>query len=224
VGEAIGAILPLAVGVAISPVPIIAVVLMLVTKRARSNGPAFVAGWLAGLAIVGAIVLAIAGGADASDEGEPATWASVLELVLGVLLVLAAGRRWRGRPAAGVEPETPKWMQAIDGFSPVKSLGAGVLLSGLNPKNLMLSIAAGAAIAQTGISSGEQVVAYAVFAVLGTIGVGMPVVLYFVMGERAKGVLERLKTWMGVHNAAIMTVLLLVIGVKLIGSAIGALA
>lgn len=223
-GEAIGAILPLAVGVAISPVPIIAVVLMLVTKRARSNGPAFVIGWLAGLAVVGAIVLAIAGDADASDQGEPATWASVLELVLGALLVLAALRQWRGRPAAGVESETPKWMQAIDGFSPVKSLGAGALLSGLNPKNLMLSIAAAAAIAQTGISGGEQALAYAVFAVLGTVGVGVPVVLYFVMGERAKDVLDRLKGWMGVHNAAIMTVLLLVIGVKLIGSAIGALA
>jgi hypothetical protein len=224
VGEAIGAILPLAVGVAISPVPIIAVVLMLVTTRARTNGPAFVAGWLAGLAIVGAIVLAVAGGADASDQGEPATWASVLELVLGVLLVLAAGRQWRRRPAPGVEPEPPKLLQAIDGFSPIKSLGAGALLSGLNPKNLMLSIAAAAAIAQTGIPSGEQVVAYAVFAVIGTLGVGVPVVLYFVLGERAQGMLGRLKTWMGVHNAAIMTVLLLVIGVKLIGSAIGALS
>jgi hypothetical protein len=40
VGQAIGQVLPLAVGVALSPVPIIAVVLMLVTERARVNGPA----------------------------------------------------------------------------------------------------------------------------------------------------------------------------------------
>lgn len=223
-GEAIGDILPLAVGVALSPIPIIAVVLMLVTERARSNGPAFVAGWLAGLAIVGAIVLAVAGGADASDDGEPATWASVLELVLGALLVLAALRQWRGRPAAGEEPEAPKWMAAIDAFSPVKSFGMGALLSGLNPKNLMLAVAAAAAIAQTGIAGGEQAVAYAVFAVLGTLGVGIPVVLYLAMGERSQELLDRLKHWMSVHNAAIMTVLLLVIGVKLIGSVIGALA
>lgn len=223
-GEAIGQILPLAVGVALSPIPIIAVVLMLVTKRARSNGPAFVAGWLAGLAIVGAIVLAVVGSAGASDQGEPKTWVSVLELVLGVLLVLAAGRRWRDRPAAGVESEPPKWMHAIDSFSPARALGAGALLSGLNPKNLMLAIAAAAAIAQTGIPGGEQAVAYAIFAVLGTLGVGIPVFLYFVMGERSQDVLDRLKGWMGTHNAAIMGVLLLVIGVKLIGSAIGSLA
>ena len=53
-GEAIGQSLPLAVGVALSPVPIIAVVLMLTTPRARVNGPAFVLGWLVGLGIVGA--------------------------------------------------------------------------------------------------------------------------------------------------------------------------
>jgi hypothetical protein len=45
-GEAIGQLLPLAVGVAVSPMPIVAVILMLVTPRARSNGPAFLLGWL----------------------------------------------------------------------------------------------------------------------------------------------------------------------------------
>jgi threonine/homoserine/homoserine lactone efflux protein len=222
-GEAIGEILPLAVGVALSPIPIVAVVLILVTERARANAPAFVAGWLAGLAIVGAIVLAVAGGADANDGGEPAKWASVLELVLGVLLLLFALRRWRRRPT-GDEPATPKWMAAVDAFSPVKSFGMGVVLAALNPKNLVLAIAAGAAIAQTGIAGGEQAVAYAVFAILGTVGIGIPVVLYVVMGERSRQPLDRLKGWMSTHNAAIMSVLLLVIGVKLIGSGIGALA
>ncbi len=60
-GQAIGGSLPLAVGIAISPIPIIAVVLMLTTPRARANGPAFLAGWVLGLGIVGAIVLALAG-------------------------------------------------------------------------------------------------------------------------------------------------------------------
>jgi len=39
-GQAIGDILPLAIGVALSPVPIIAIVLMLGTPRARANGTA----------------------------------------------------------------------------------------------------------------------------------------------------------------------------------------
>lgn len=223
-GEAIGQILPLAVGVALSPIPIIAVVLMLVTERARSNGPAFVAGWLVGLAIVGAIVLAAASGGDASDDGAPATWVSILKLVLGVLLLLVAVRQWRGRPGEGDEPKTPKWMQTIDSFTPSKSFGMAALLSGLNPKNLLLAIAAGAAIAQTGVSTGEEIVAYAVFTLIATVGVGLPVVLYFALGDRSRQLLDRLNTWMGRNNAAIMAVLCLVIGAKLIGDAISALA
>jgi Sap, sulfolipid-1-addressing protein len=43
--------------VALSPVSIGAVVLMPATRRGRVNGPAFLAGWRAGMAVLGAIVL-----------------------------------------------------------------------------------------------------------------------------------------------------------------------
>jgi hypothetical protein len=42
VKEGIGQVLSLGLGVALSPVPIIAVVLLLATPRGRVNGPAFV--------------------------------------------------------------------------------------------------------------------------------------------------------------------------------------
>lgn len=183
VGDAIGQVLSLAVGVALSPVPIIAVVLMLGTPRARANGPAFVVGWVVGLSVVGTIVLLAASGGGASDGGEPATWVDVVELVLGLLLVLLAVRQWRGRPHEGDEA-LPKWMQAIDTFTPAKALGMGVLLSAVNPKNLILTLAAAAAIAQTGIDAGQQAVALAVFVVIGTLGPGLPVAIYFALGAR----------------------------------------
>jgi threonine/homoserine/homoserine lactone efflux protein len=224
VGTAIGDVLPLAVGVALSPVPIIAVILMLVTERARVNGPAFILGWLLGLAIVGAFVLLVADPANANDDGEPATWVDILKLVLGLLLVRIALEQWRGRPHHGEEPSTPKWMGAIEQFSPAKALGAGAVLAGANPKNLLLAVAAAAAIAQTGIPGGEQAVAYAVFAIIGTIGVAAPVVIYFAMGDRAGPILDSLKAWMAAHNAVIMAVLCLVIGAKLVGDGIAGLS
>jgi threonine/homoserine/homoserine lactone efflux protein len=224
VGAAIGQVLSLGVGVALSPVPIIAVVLMLGTPRARGNGPAFVLGWVVGLAVVGTIVLFAASGADASDSGEPATWVGVLELVLGGLLALLAIRQWRGRPHAGDEAVLPKWMQAIDTFPPGKALGMGVLLSAVNPKNLILTFGAASAIAQTGADTASQAVALAVFIAIGTLGPGLPVAIYFALGTRAKGVLDDLKSWMAAHNAAIMAVLCLVIGAKLIGDGISGLS
>jgi threonine/homoserine/homoserine lactone efflux protein len=219
-GDAIGQVLSLGVGVALSPVPIIAVVLMLATPRARSNGPAFIAGWILGLAVAGTIVLLASSGADASDQGEPADWVSVLKLVLGALLVLVAVRQWRGRPHGDEHPELPKWMETIDTFRPGKAAAFGALLSGLNPKNLLLAVGAAAAIAQTGIPAGEQAVALAVFVAIGTLGPGAPVALYFALGERSKHALDELRRWMGANNAAIMAVLCLVIGAKLVGDGI----
>jgi threonine/homoserine/homoserine lactone efflux protein len=224
VGDAIGQVLPFGVGVALSPVPIIAVVLMLGTPRARANGPAFVVGWVVGLAVVGAIVLVAASGGDASEGGEPATWVDVVKLVLGGLLVLLAVKQWRARPREGDEAVLPKWMQAIDTFAPGKALAMGALLSGVNPKNLILTLGAAAAIAQTGIDTGQQAVALAVFIVIGTLGPGLPVAIYFALGPRAEHVLDELKRWMAGHNAAIMAVLCLVIGAKLIGDGISGLA
>jgi hypothetical protein len=222
-GEAIGQSLPLAIGVALSPVPIIAVVLMLTTSRARANGPAFVLGWLLGLGVVGAMVLALAGPGEASESGQPATWVSWVKLLLGVLLLLVAARQFRGRPREGEEAPLPKWMGAIERFKAGAALGGGAALAGANPKNLLLAIGGAAAIAQTGIAGGQQVIAYAVFAVIGTLGVAAPVVIYFAMGRRSAEVLGRLKDWMGHNNAVIMAVLCLVIGMKLIGDAISGL-
>jgi Sap, sulfolipid-1-addressing protein len=223
-GQAIGQTLSLAVGVALSPVPIIAVILMLVTPRAHTNGPAFIVGWLAGLAIVGAVVLLVAGPTNANDNGEPATWVDILKIVLGALVLRIALRQWRRRPHEGEEAATPKWMGAIDAFTPVKAAGAGAVLAGANPKNLLLAVAAAAAIAQTGIPGGQQAGAYAVFALIGTVGVAAPVVIYFVLGDRSGPVLDRLKQWMAEHNAVIMAVLCLVIGAKLIGDGITGLS
>ncbi|MGH8774695.1 MAG: GAP family protein [Jiangellaceae bacterium] len=223
-GEAIGQVLPLGVGVALSPLPIVAVVLMLGTPRARSNGPAFLLGWLLGILAVGTVVLLVSGGADASDDGDLAAWVSWLEVVLGLGLLLVAVRTWRGRPKGDEPGELPSWMHAVDAFTPVRSLGMGALLSGVNPKNLLLVLAAAAAIAQTGIDTGQQIVALVVFALIGAIGPAIPVVIYFAMGDRAERLLADLKTWLGQNNAAIMAVLCLVIAAKLIGDGIAGLA
>jgi threonine/homoserine/homoserine lactone efflux protein len=115
-------------------------------------------------------------------------------------------------------------MQAIDTFTTGKSFGFGALLSGVNPKNLALTIAAATAIAQTGISGGEAAGAMAVFILIGSLTILAPVVIYFAMGAKAAVILDEVKTWMAANNATIMTVLLLVLGAKLIGDAIGGLS
>ena len=133
-------------------------------------------------------------------------------------------RQFRGRPRNGEEASLPKWIGVVDRFTPVQALGVGAAEGGINPKRLLLVVAGAAAIAQTGIPAGQQAIAYAVFAVIGTLGVGAPVVLYFALGKRSAELLGRLKDWMGQHNAVILTVLCLVLGAMLLGDAISGLS
>ena len=107
---------------------------------------------------------------------------------------------------------------------PAAALGLAAVLSGANPKNLLLAVARRRRDRQTGIPGGQQAIAYLIFALIGTLGVGIPVVIYFAMGERSEKLLAGLKDWMSAHNAVIMSVLCLIIAAKLIGDAISSLA
>jgi hypothetical protein len=218
--QGISAILTFAVGVAISPVPIIAVILMLFSARARINGPLFLLGWAAALSVVSFVVYF---GADASDPATSSGAADAIswgKLVLGVLLLAMAARNWRSRPAAGEQPDMPKWMDGIDALAPGKALTLGLLLAGVNPKNLILTVGAAAGLAQLGLPTGDAVVSLIVFVVLASITIALPVIYYLVGGDRAHATLDSLKAWLTVHNNAVMAVLFLVFGVNLIANAI----
>lgn len=212
--------LPLAVAVAIFPVPIIAVVLVLGSPHGRAKGLAFVLAWLVGLGAVGALVLLFAGALDASEPSEPATWVNIVLLALGVLLLVLAAKQWRGRPRVGDETPVPGWMSTIDEFTTAKAAGAGFALSALNPKNVLLTVAAAAEIAERGLPAGEQAVVLVGFVLIASAGVFAPLVLTLALGDRSHGLLDELRVWMARYNAVIMCVLFLLIGAKLIGDAI----
>jgi hypothetical protein len=213
-GQAIGEVLPFAIGVAISPVPIIAVILVLFSARARVNGPVFLAAWVVGVAVVSVVVYLIADGGDVSTDDGASDTTNWIKLLLGVLLVVLAVRGWR-RAHAATATEPPKWMASIDSLTPVKTAGLAVLLSALNPKNLALSLAAGASLAQAGVSGSEATVGLVVFVLVASASIALPVAFYLLGGDRAADVLDGWKAWLSTHNDAVMAVLFLVFGVVL---------
>lgn len=222
-GAAIGQSLPVAVGVLVSPLPIVAVVLMLVSGRAKANAFAFLVGWFVAVGAVTLLVALLAGAGSDTEAGTP-LWAAIVKIVLGLALLLLAVKQWRGRPRTGVEPPAPKWMAAIDGFTPVKAAGLAVLLGAVNPKNLLLVVSGGTAIATAAAGdTNAQVVASVVFALVASLGVATPVFIYLFTGDRAATMLDGLKAWMIHNNAVIMAVLLLVLGAKMLGDGIAAL-
>jgi hypothetical protein len=138
-GPVLGDLLPLAVGVAISPFPIIAVILAGRERRCEHG------------------LLALAGTQDLGSSSDPSTASSWVKLVLGVLLLGLAWGQWRGRPEPGQQPAMPTWMSAIDGSTAVKAAGLGMLLSAVNPKDLLMCVTAGTTIAGVSLPTGQDI-------------------------------------------------------------------
>lgn len=223
-GQAIGDVLPFAVGVAVSPIPIIGVILVLFSARARSNGPAFLVGWVVGLAVLSAVVYWVAHAGDVDSDRTASDTMQWVKIVLGVLLTHAAWRKWRKRPAPGAEPELPRWMRTVEDSSVMKALGLGVALSAVNPKNLALTIGAAASVAQGVTDTADAVVGLAVFVVLASTTVAAPVLLSLVGGDRVTTTLGGWKDWLNTNNTAVMAVLFVVFGAVLIGQGIRGLS
>ena len=221
-GPVIGDLLPSAVGVALSPVPIVAVVLILATPRARANGLAFALGWVAGLVVVCTLVMWLTGGAE-DQNSDTNTLVAFLQLALGVVLLGVAKKQWDKRPPEGERAELPAWMDAIADFTTGKSLLMGAALAAVNPKNLALTLAGAAAIAEGGLSGEGDAVAIAAFVLIGSATTLLPVVGYLLLGDRIAAPLVRLRRWMAANNATIMTVVCVILAAKLIGTGISGL-
>lgn len=220
-GPAIGQTLPLALGIAISPVPIIAAVLMLLSPKARTTSVGFLIGWVLGIVVATTVFVLLSQVLPDDAETGSAPIIGVVQLLLGAGMLFLALRQWRSRPAPGAEPHMPAWMQTIDHISFVGAFGLGALLSGVNPKNLLLAASAGATIGSSGLGTGEATIAVAVFTLLGACTVLIPVLGYLIASERLAAPLDALRVWLSRENAVIMTVLLLVLGVVVIGKGIG---
>ncbi|MFE5393588.1 GAP family protein [Streptomyces sp. NPDC056568] len=223
-GDAIGSMLTSAVGIAISPLPLIAVILMLATPRGRANGIAFTAGWTVSLAALVTVVVLAGSGARATHDNGPASWTLWLKLALGVLFLLMGTKQFKDRPREGHQVKPPSWMQAIDSFTPPKSAGLAAALAVANPKNLVLAVGGAVSIASSTASTGGKAVAAALMIVIASLCTVLPLGVYLLGGERSARVLGEWKAWMAAHNAAIMTTVLIVLGVKYVGDAISGLA
>jgi threonine/homoserine/homoserine lactone efflux protein len=218
----VGEILPLALVVTISPINVIPVILLLFTKRPLVNASFFFVGFVAGVAAILVALVAAAEAVDLSPGSGHSTWVAVLKLALGAYLLVAAVRKFRGRPRAGVEGAMPKWMNGIAEFQPGRSLGAGLALGSVNPKNVVVGFAAAATIASETASRGQQIGAIAIYVLVAVLGVAAPILVTAFLGDRAPKVLEGWRVWLTQNNATVMSVLFLIFGVVLIGQGIEA--
>lgn len=208
--------------VLVNPVPIMAVILMLLSPNARSTAPLFVAGWMTGLLLVLGLLLFLASPESiVGDDTAPSTLSSLVRLLLGILLLFLAFRQWQRRPTLGEVPAPPPWMLRLDRTTPSAALGLGTMMSGVNPKNLAFNLVAVVAIAQAHLSTGAKLVQVAMYALLASAGVLAPVIWYFAFPETATKSLTRARAWL--NYPLIMAIVLFLFGFILASGGFGEL-
>jgi len=211
-------VLPLALAIAASPFPIIPAILLLFTAHPRQTAGAFLAGWIVGIAAV--VVLFIALGSVVGSGVQTPTWLAWTRIGLGVFLIGLGLRLWLTRKA---KTSTPSWMQTIESATPGRAMRLGVLLSAANPKIVVLAAAAGVAIGTDDLAKDQTVAAVTLFTLIASCTVALPLVLYLCLGERMLAPLHTAKDWLTTHNAAVMSIVIALIGIYLLVAGTGQL-
>jgi len=219
----LGDVLPLAIGVMISPLSIIVVISMLSSKRAKSNSLIFLLGWILGLSVIIGVVLLITGTLDFSPRSEPSTEASIIKVLAGVLLLYLAVRVWRVSITPGEQPPLLTRINAIDTYTSAKAFGLGLLLSAAYPKNLTLTLLAALAIAQGKADGLLNSGVSTVFIIISSILVVIPILTSFVLGDKAAQTLDSWKAWNIEHYTAVMLVVFLALAAMNLGKGLNGL-
>lgn len=220
--EVIGDIIPFGIGVALSPFPIIAVLLLLTAPVGLGGSGLFLLGRVVGFALLTTLFAVVSELIDgAAGSSVPA---AVLRLALGVVLVGIGIRKFVRRPRADAASKLPGWMQPIERTGRGGALRLGFILTVANPKEIAFAAGAGLTIGGAFLPVGAAIAAGALFVVLACLSVAVPVSLVAVAGARVMPGLQAAKDWLIANNAVVMAVVLIVIGAMLIGSGVSGLS
>ncbi len=217
-GPVFSAILSPAVGVLISPFPIVGLILILLSDKARENSLFYMLGWILGNAAVFTIAM-LCMSAGAASQDDPSALGKIIAFILGALLIAFAVKEFLGRPKDGEKAKTPKWFDKMSSISPLGAAGFGVFLSALNPKNLLLSISAGTAVGALNAAVSHEFAAAIAYTLIASASIIVPTVAFLVAGKRLDKALDSMRVWLVQNNAVIMSLLMLMIGLNMISKA-----
>ncbi|WP_168197214.1 GAP family protein [Agromyces laixinhei] len=220
--QAIGHILPIALAVAISSVPIMATIVILLSPRRGASAAPFLIGWVLGMVMLVVITTLSAQAVPTPrSDRQPATAVGIAEIAVGAALIVIAivsWRRARRNPVDGM----PAWLGKLTSIGPWSAFGLGAALN-IRPKEILLAIAAGLAVRGAGLTVTESVIAIVVYTVIGASTVAVPVIATLVDAKGMQPRLLSMQEWLGRNNRVVTSLILLLVGVFIIGSGIARL-
>ena len=212
-----------AIAAAISPVPIIAAILILFSAHARRNGILYLLGWVGGMLICLGAVLLLPEDLDFRRGAMLASVGAGFRLLVGLLFLIAALAVWLRRPKTGEAHPLPAWTNRIEGISGLQALLLAVGLAVINPKNLALAFSTILSLAEAPAAPQEARLALVLFVLIGSSTIAVPVFYRLIAGKQADRQLQAWKEWLTYNNATVVCVVLLMIGMMIIGKGVGGL-
>jgi len=213
--SAFGTLLPIALAVAVSSVPITLTILILLSPKRNRVAIPFLIGWVVGMAVVVVIFALGAAALPIRSIRTSQKAIGIAEIIVGVAVLLMAVLSWR-RAARGSAPHRSKAMDTVDRLGPATALGLAAILN-LRPKGLLLGAAAGLAIAGARLKDTDAVIVIVIYLALASSTVTVPIVATLVSPARMEPRLVIARDWLESHGEAITVVVLLMVGLVILG-------
>jgi hypothetical protein len=218
---ALGEILPIAVAVAFSSVPIMVTILILLSPNSRPLSITFLIGWVLGLALVMLAFTLLAFLIPTAPPRRSQVAIGVLMILVGVAVIVFAIVLWR-RGAGRPKPELPAWMSDVGKLHPWQAFGLALLLN-VRPKAILMSIAGGLSIRSAHLSSADTAIVIGVYTILAASAVAFPIVASLIAPKKTKSGLIKARSWITDNGRIVGALILIVIGVVIIGNGLSRL-
>ncbi|MFE6977075.1 GAP family protein [Streptomyces sp. NPDC057682] len=220
---ALGDALPLATGLALSPLAVITGVVLLLGDRGRTKTAMFGLGWFVAIYAVAALALWVVEAAEDTAAQETADGVDIVQLAFAVLFLALAYLIWRKRPSSGEPVPQSRLLARLNNIgipgSFVLGLAQGVVLI----QALPLSLGAGARLGEAGLEGTDAVVSLLIFSLVATAGVLVPLAVALVAGERLTTPLRNTRQWLEENMAAVTITILVILSGYFMGQGFGVL-
>ena len=219
--DAIGAVLPFGLAVALSSIPILATTVILLSPNRDLAIPPFTTGWLIGIFLMALVFTAGFGALPRETNAAREAVLGWIGVALGFSLVVFAGYVWR-RTSHSQQQSTPKWLGAVERLGPLAAFGLALGLN-VRPKAVLISAAVGLAIHTTDAGTSDSLVALAVYTAIGASAVLTPVVYTYTSPDRSERMLLSMRAWLTTNSAVITVTVVAMTGVVVLGNGLGRL-
>jgi len=217
VNELLLLLIPLGIGAALQPAQIIALIVLLQTKRGKANGFAYVAGMTLFHIVLGAVFWFLVTKVESSVESDGSQFDFVVGAImalLGLLLLIHALRR--GLSMRDEDDETASWLEKVQTLTPLRSALLGIAFLALDPEDWLFGLIAIQAIAAADLSGAASLLTYLLYMLVVQSLLLIPLLLTIMFPQHARKWLDALNTWMERHARAIEITVTILLGMFLL--------